>query len=78
MNAYLRDTLSDPGRDKEQDHLEGVINPKQPTTEFYLVKPGWKEVKEFVEATRSASALDPTSVPYNVHKSYPRLLRLFF
>ena len=34
LNTYLKDTLSDPNRDKEQDHLEAIIRPNQPATEF--------------------------------------------
>ena len=34
MNTYLRDTLSDPSRDKELGHLEAVIRLNQPATEF--------------------------------------------
>ena len=38
MNTYLRYTLSDRSRNKELNHLEAVIRPNQPTSEFDLEK----------------------------------------
>ena len=42
MNTYLRDTLSNPGKNKELGHLEAVIRPNQPATEFDLNEPSRK------------------------------------
>ena len=49
MNTYFRDTLGDPGRDRELGHLEVVIRPNLPVTEFDLDDPRWKEVREVVK-----------------------------
>ena len=78
MNTYLRDTLSDPSRDKELGHLEAVIRLNQPTTEFVSDEPSWKEVKEVMKAVRSVSAPGPSRVPYGVYKHCPSLLQLLW
>ncbi len=54
--------MSDPGRDKEVGHLEAVIRPNQPVTEFDLDEPSWWEVREVEKAAQSASAPGPRGV----------------
>ena len=53
MNTYLKDALSDPIKDKEQDPLEAVFSPNQPTTEFDLEESCWKKVNIFTQPLRS-------------------------
>ena len=78
MNTYFRDTLSDPGWDRELDHLEAVIRLNQPATEFDLDELSLKEEKELVKAARLASAPGPSGVPYGVYKRCLSLLQFLW
>ena len=78
MNTNLRDTLSDPGRDRELGHLEVVIMPNLPATKFDSDEPCWKEVREVVKAAQPASVPGPSGVPYGIYKCCPSLLNLLW
>ena len=75
VNTYLRETLSDPLRERELGHNESLINPAPPTSEFNLKDPSWSELNDVVRAARSASAPGPSGVPYGVYKRCPGLRR---
>ena len=78
MNTYFRDTLSDPGWDRELDHLEAVIRLNQPATEFDLDELILKEEKELVKAAGSATAPVHSGVPYGVYKRCLSLLQFLW
>ena len=74
VNAFLRETLSDPEKDTDLGRNDRLIEPEPPTSEFDLREPSWREIQDVVNAARSSSAPGPSGVMYCVYKRCPGLL----
>ena len=60
--------MSDPAKELEMGTNNRLIYQKPPVVQYGPRLPTWKEMQEVVRATRSASAPEPSVVPYIVYK----------
>ena len=75
FKTFVRDTYSDPRRGIELNSESFIIIPATSSIEFNSRVPSWSEIQEVVKALRSASATEPSAVPYIVYKRCPNFLR---
>ena len=75
INTYLRSTMSDLLKDQDLERNDRLIPQKPSEFPFNMSMPTWKEIKEVVQAARSASAPGLSGVPYTVYKRYTGILQ---
>ena len=65
---HIKQTYSDPKRDDELPHMEGLKHPTKPGIQFKLSDITNKEVDQFVPKARAKSAPGSDGVSYKVYK----------
>ena len=73
LEEHLRRTYSGSDRNRDLTWVENLVRPTEPGVPFDLSPPHRKEVDDFIEKARSASASGPNGVPYRVLKSCPKV-----
>ncbi|XP_053170226.1 uncharacterized protein LOC128354001 [Scomber japonicus] len=74
VDSYLHETYSDAVREEDLGEFRDLIKPPEPTCEFNIKAPTWKETQSVVKAARNNSAPGPNGIPYLVYKRCPKLL----
>ena len=68
IDSFLHNNLKDPNRERDLTENTLLINPEAPKREFVLKEPTWDEIKAVIKTIRSASASDPSGMPYNAYE----------
>ena len=73
LEEHLRRIYSDSDRNRDLPWVEDLVRPSEPGVPFDQSPPHRKEVDDFIEKARSASAPGPNGVPYRAFKSCPKV-----
>ena len=78
VEAHLRETHSDPERERDLPAQEKLISPANPTEAFDESQPRLTEFNDVLKRARAASAPGPNGIPYRVYKNCPKLQHRLF
>ena len=73
LEEHLRRTYSNSDRDRDLPWVEDLVRLTEPGVPFDLSPLHRKEVDDFIEKVRSASAPGPNGVPYSIFKTCPKV-----
>ena len=78
LDDYVAEVASDPLRDIDLEHLDGLPECSNPTIPFDESKFKYNVFSKILKRTRNASKPGPNGVPYKVYKKCPKLAQYLF